>query len=57
MRIEIDLITNVVNFISLDVVLDQRERNDQGRESLMIITDDDKQLRFLLSAEPLLEIP
>jgi len=56
MRIEIDLITNVAHVKDLDVVLDQRERDNQGREPVMIIADHAQQLRFLVSAEPLLEI-
>jgi len=39
MRIQIHLIPNVVNLETLHVVLDQRERHDQWRESLMIILD------------------
>ena len=39
MRIEIYLITNVADIEDLDVVFDQRQRDNQGREFLMIITD------------------
>ena len=56
MWIEIDLIQNVADIEDLDVVLDQRQRDNQGRELLMIIADHAQQLGFLVSAEPLLEI-
>ena len=39
MRIKIDLITNVADIEDLDVVFDQCQRDNQGREFLMIITD------------------
>ena len=42
MWIEIDLITNVADIEDLDVMFDQSQRDNQGRELLMIITDDDK---------------
>ena len=39
MRIKIDLITNVADIEDLDIVFDQRQRDNQGHELLMIITD------------------
>ena len=39
MRVEIDLVLNVAHVESADVVLDQRQRDDQGREPSMIVFD------------------
>ena len=57
MRIEIDLVTDVADVEDLDIVLDQGQRDDQGREPVMVISDHTQQLRFLVSAESCFEIP
>lgn len=42
MRVEIDLLANVADIEDLDIVLDQRERDDQRREPVVIIADHDQ---------------
>ena len=56
MRIEIDLITNVPDIEDLDVVLDQCERNNQGRQLLIKIGDHVRQFSFFVSAQAFLEM-
>src|ERR1043165_8033220 len=57
MRIEIDLVTDVADVEDLDIVLDQSQRDDQGREPVMVISAHTQQRCFLVSAESCFEIP
>src|SRR5687767_11687026 len=56
MWIEIDLLLNVAHIEDLDVVLDQCERNNQGRELLMKIADHVRQFSLFVSAQAFLKM-
>jgi len=57
MRVKIDLIANVPDVEDLNVMLDQRERDDQRREPPMIVGDHAQQLGLLVSFQSILEVP
>ena len=57
MRIKIDLVPNIGHIEDLHVVLDQRERNNQGRKLPMKIAEHVCQFSLFVGAEPFLEMP
>lgn len=54
--VEIDLIANVSDVEDLDVMLDQRERDDQRRKPPMIVVEHAQQLGLFMSGQSILEV-
>ena len=57
MWVEIDLVPDVKHIEDLEVVLDQCERNNEGRKPAMIIADHTQQLGLFVGVEPVFEMP
>ena len=57
MRIQIDLVLNVLDLMHRHMVLDERDRDDEGHEPIMIVPQNAVEIRALLGRQLFFQEP